>query len=111
MANKQQSGLLGGLVVGAAIGAIVGVSLAPRKGKETRKILKKTASALPQLAEDISSQIGFQTMRVASPWANRLTEMTIDSWHDTIDRLQEAIAAGVAASREVRQQPTEQEKS
>lgn len=86
---------MSGMVVGAALGAIAGLLAAPRPGRETRKILKKSADALPELAEDLSTSVQLQ--------ADRLSETALRNWDDTLYRLREAIAAGVEASQRVRQ--------
>ena len=94
MADRDRSTFIAGAIFGAAIGAVVGLIAAPRKGKDTRKIIKKTATAVPQMAEDISSSVKFQ--------ADRLSATTVNNWHDTLTRLSEAISAGVIASQSVR---------
>jgi gas vesicle protein len=99
-----KNGLLGGLAIGAAVGAVIGLALAPRQGKETRAILKKTASALPQIVEDIATNVTARTLDTAAPIAERVTDIAIDRWYDTLDRFQDAMAAGVNASRDFRQQ-------
>ncbi|MBE9079816.1 YtxH domain-containing protein [Romeria aff. gracilis LEGE 07310] len=91
MAEHKSSGFLGGVVMGAAIGAVTGLLLAPRSGRETRRILKKSADALPELAEDLSASLQIQ--------ADRFSETTLRNWEQTLLRLREAIAAGQAASR------------
>jgi gas vesicle protein len=90
MENKQSGGFLGGLIVGAAMGSVVGLLLAPRAGRETRKILRKSADALPELVEDLATSIHLQT--------DRLSETALVNWGHTLTRLREAIAAGQAAS-------------
>ena len=91
MAEKRSSGFVGGLVLGAALGAVAGLLVAPRPGRETRQILKKSADALPELVEDLSTSISLQ--------ADRLSETALTNWGHTLGRLREAIAAGQAASR------------
>ena len=43
--NKKPGGkflkILSGVVIGSAIGSILGLTLAPRKGKETRRMLRE----------------------------------------------------------------------
>jgi gas vesicle protein len=99
MAESKSDGLLGGLIIGAALGAIAGVLAAPRPGKDTRRILRKSADALPELAEDLATSIQFQ--------ADRLSDTTLSNWDKTLERLREAVSAGQAASRREwkRQQP------
>jgi gas vesicle protein len=95
MADKNRGTFIGGVILGAAIGAVAGLLAAPRKGRDTRKILQKTATAVPQMAEDISSSVKLQ--------ADRLSTAASDNWHDTLDRLSQAIEAGIVASQNVRQ--------
>ena len=93
MSKQNNAGVfLGGMAIGSAIGAVVGLLIAPRTGKETRKVIKKSADALPELAEDLSTSIQLQ--------ADRLSENTLENWEGTLTRLQQAIAAGVEASQQ-----------
>jgi gas vesicle protein len=95
MADRNRGTFIGGVILGAAIGAVAGVLTAPRQGRDSRRLLKKTATALPQMAEDISSTVKLQ--------ADRLSTAASDNWHDTLDRLSTAISAGIIASRSVRE--------
>ncbi|MGB3295501.1 MAG: YtxH domain-containing protein [Phormidesmis sp.] len=99
MSESKSDALFAGVIIGVAMGAIAGILAAPRTGRETRRILKKSADALPELAEDLATSIQFQ--------ADRLSETTLVSWDQTLDRLREAAIAGRAASRQEweRQQP------
>lgn len=91
MANQQRSGaFIGGLLVGSALGAITGLLLAPRSGRETRLVLRKSMDAMPELVEDLSTSLQLQ--------ADRLSETALHRWEETLDHLSEAIAAGVEAS-------------
>ncbi|MBE9111427.1 YtxH domain-containing protein [Nodosilinea sp. LEGE 07298] len=92
MSDKQSGGFVGGLMLGAAMGAVAGLLVAPRTGRETRRILKKSADALPELVEDLSTSVHLQ--------ANRLSETALVNWEHTLTRLREAIAAGQEASRQ-----------
>lgn len=93
---SNRSGVfIGGVLLGAAIGTLTGLVLAPRSGRETRQILKKSADALPELAEDLSTSVQLQ--------ADRLSESALRNWDETLDRLREAIAAGIEASQQERQ--------
>jgi gas vesicle protein len=90
--SKNRSGIfIGGLILGAAIGTLAGLLVAPRAGRETRKLVKKSANAIPELAEDISSSVQIQ--------ANRLSTSTLQNWDETVDRLREAIAIGIDATQ------------
>jgi gas vesicle protein len=95
MADKNHSTLISGISIGLAIGAITALLVAPRKGRDTRKIVNKTVAAVPQMAEDISSSVLLQ--------ADRLSTAANDRWHDTLDRLATAVAAGIVASQSVRE--------
>ncbi|WP_416667559.1 YtxH domain-containing protein [Egbenema bharatensis] len=95
--RSGSSGLfIGGMVVGAVIGAVAGVLVAPKSGRETRQLLKKSADALPELAEDLSSSVQLQ--------ADRLSETALRNWDDTLSRLRESIAVGLEASQRKRQE-------
>ncbi|MDZ8027120.1 MAG: YtxH domain-containing protein [Nostoc sp. SerVER01] len=91
MSNNRSGVFIGGLMLGATIGALAGLLAAPRTGRETRKILQKSANAIPELAEDISTSVQIQ--------ADRLSASALRNWDETLDRLKEAIAAGVDASQ------------
>ena len=94
MANKGQGGaLLVGMVIGGLVGSATSLLLAPRSGKQTRQLLKKSAEALPELAEDLATTLQLQ--------ADSLSDSTLKNWQETLDRLREAIAAGVEASQQV----------
>jgi gas vesicle protein len=95
MSTKRSGLFIGGLLVGSAIGAVTGLLMAPRTGKETRQILKKSADALPELAEDLSTSVQLQ--------ADRLSESAMRNWDETLIRLKEAIAAGLEATQRERQ--------
>ena len=91
MAKKSNSKFVGGLLLGSMIGAMVGVLMSPRTGKETRKIIKKSTDALPQLAEDLASTIKLKS--------GKWSQNTRQKWQGTLNRLQDAIAAGIEASQ------------
>ena len=95
MSNNRSGAFWGGLLLGAAAGALTGVLIAPRPGRETRQLLKKSADALPELAEDLSTSVQLQ--------ADRLSESALRNWDGTLSRLREAIAAGVDATQRDRQ--------
>jgi gas vesicle protein len=95
MSNNRSGSFVGGLLVGTVIGAVTGLLIAPRAGRETRQLLKKSADALPELAEDLSTSVQLQ--------ADRLSETALRNWDGTLTRLREAIAAGVEATQKERQ--------
>jgi gas vesicle protein len=89
--NNNSGTFIAGMVIGGILGSLAGILMAPRSGKETRRILKKSADALPEMAEDLSTTVQFQT--------DRLSESAQKNWNDTLARLQETIAAGLEASQ------------
>jgi gas vesicle protein len=89
--NNSTGVFFSGLMIGSAIGTVVGLLIAPRTGRETRKVIKKSADALPELAEDLTTSIQLQ--------ADRLSESTLENWEDTLERLKLAIATGIETSR------------
>ncbi|MDM9381473.1 YtxH domain-containing protein [Chlorogloeopsis sp. ULAP01] len=91
MSNNRSGVFFGGLMLGATIGALTGLLVAPRAGRETRQLLKKSANALPELAEDLSTSVQLQ--------ADRLSANALRNWDETFERLREAIAAGIEASQ------------
>lgn len=92
MSNNRSGVFFGGFFLGATIGAITGLLVAPRTGRETRKILQKSANAIPDLAEDLSTSVQIQ--------ADRISASALRNWDDTLEKLQEAIAAGIDASQQ-----------
>ncbi len=89
MANNRTGAFIGGLVVGTAIGTAMGLLLAPRSGRETRRFIRKSAEALPEVAEDVTQNMQYQT--------ERLLDSAQKSLDETLVRLQEAIATGKQA--------------
>ena len=90
--NNNTGAFMGGMLLGGAIGTIIGLLIAPKSGKETRRLLRKSADALPELAEDLSTSVQLQ--------ADRLSASALRNWDETLTRLKEAIAAGVEATQE-----------
>jgi gas vesicle protein len=91
MSKKSAGAFIGGVLLGSAIGTLTGLLIAPRPGRDTRQLLKKSAEALPELAEDLSTSVQLQ--------ADRLSESALRNWDGTLARLREAIAAGIEASQ------------
>ena len=100
MSNNRSGVFIGGMLLGTAIGTLAGLLAAPRTGRETRQLLKKSADALPELAEDLSTSVQIQ--------ADRLSETALRNWDGTLERLRQAIAAGVEASQQERQAMNQQ---
>ena len=92
MSKKSTGTFISGLLLGSAIGTVTGLLIAPRTGRDTRQLLKKSADALPELAEDLSTSVQLQ--------ADRLSESALRNWDGTLARLREAIAAGMEASQQ-----------
>ncbi|MGB3536185.1 MAG: YtxH domain-containing protein [Microcoleaceae cyanobacterium] len=101
MSNNRQQRFFSGFLIGTAIGTVAGLLAAPQSGKQTRQLLKKSADALPELAEDLSSSVAIQ--------ADRLSDSALRNWEGTLVRLKSAIAAGIEASQPERQVFTDQE--
>lgn len=91
MSKRGIGAFIGGFALGSAVGSAIGLLVAPRSGQETRRILKKSAQAVPEIAQDVSSSVQLQV--------DRFSETTLSNWGNTLTRLQEAIAAGVEASK------------
>lgn len=85
------------------MGTALGLLVAPRSGKETRRLLEKSARALPELAEDLSTTVQLQ--------ADRLSESALQNWEGTLNRLKDAIAAGIEASQQQREILTPRDKN
>lgn len=99
--NNNQTIFWGGLLLGGSIGAVFSLLFAPRTGKETRQILGKTAKALPEMADDLTTTLQAQS--------HRLSDSALENWEQTLNRLQQAIAAGVEASNNYNQQRQQQD--
>ncbi|WP_107666249.1 YtxH domain-containing protein [Cyanothece sp. BG0011] len=92
MSKNNNSGLfMAGVVLGSMVGTVTGLLLAPRSGRETRRIIRKSADALPEMAEDLSTTVQLQ--------ADRLSDSAQKNWAGTLSRLKEAIAAGIEATQ------------
>lgn len=91
MSKRSAGAFISGLLIGSAIGTLTGLLIAPRTGRDTRQLLKKSADALPELAEDLSTSVQLQ--------ADRLSESAMRNWDGTLARLREAITAGIEASQ------------
>lgn len=95
MSKNRSGSFIMGMLVGSAIGAIAAILVAPRSGRQTRQRLKKSVEALPELADDLAKTVQSQ--------ADRLSESTLRNWDETLQRLREAIAAGLEASQQERE--------
>ncbi|MEM6252472.1 MAG: YtxH domain-containing protein [Cyanobacteria bacterium P01_D01_bin.156] len=91
MTQNDSGNFVGGLLAGTALGTVIGLLIAPRSGQHTRKVLKKSANAVPDLVEDLSTSLHFH--------ADKLSHTTLQNWDSTLARLKDALIAGQAASR------------
>lgn len=96
--SKKTGVFLAGILVGVATGAITGLLLAPRSGRKTRQMLKKSVEALPELAEDLSTNLQYQADKLSE--STNISAFTKNiAWEGTLNRLKIAIIAGIEASQ------------
>ena len=91
---------IGGFLLGSAVGATLGLLFAPKTGTETRRLLRKSADALPEIANEIAGEITSNVQHQA----DRFTEQAGRTIDNTMERMQEAIAVGKDASQRLRQE-------
>ena len=91
MSSNNSDNFIGGLLAGTALGTVIGLLIAPRSGKHTRRVLKKSADAVPDMIEDLSTSLQFHT--------DRLSQTTLQNWDSTLERLKAALIAGQAATQ------------
>ncbi len=84
---------VGGVLVGSLVGFVTTLILSSGKGKETKEILAKTADALPQMAEDITTTFQLNSEHVAT--------IAKSQWHQNLSKVKKAIAIGIKASKEI----------
>jgi len=96
MAENRTGAFIGGLLLGTAVGTVIGLLLAPRSGRETRRLLKKSAEALPEVAEDVTSSLQYQSEKLFDSAQRSLDEALL--------RLQQAVAVGREAMLQKRQE-------
>lgn len=92
MSQNDSDNFFGGLLAGTAIGTVIGLLIAPRSGQHTRRAIKKSADAVPDIIEDLSTSLHFH--------ADKLSHTTLQNWDSTLERLKDALVAGQAATRE-----------
>jgi gas vesicle protein len=90
--SNHQGGTFAGFFLGAALGSLGALLLAPRSGRETRQQLSRALQDLAQITESLTVDVQSQ--------AERLSDQALQQWEDTLNRLREAIAAGIEASQE-----------
>lgn len=54
--TKKLDSLIMGVILGGAIGSVLGLTLAPRKGEETRAIIKKKSHELLEKGKEVSGK-------------------------------------------------------
>lgn len=86
----------GGFLVGSAVGTLLGLSVTPRSRKQAKQLLSKSAEVLPELAEELTANVQFQS--------NRLSESAQKTMSEALEKLREAIAIGQEASQKLRQE-------
>lgn len=92
MSKKFYRSFTLGMLVGGAIGTVAGMWVSPRQRTKVRVLLKKSAEALPELAEDLSSSVQLE--------AHRLSGTAWHHWEQTLGRWREAIAVGIEATQQ-----------
>jgi gas vesicle protein len=90
--SNSQGAILAGFLLGTALGSLGALLLAPRSGRETRQQLNNALKDLAQITESLTVDVQSQ--------AERLSDQALQQWEDTLNRLREAIAAGIEASQE-----------
>lgn len=55
--TKKLDSLIMGVILGGAIGSVLGLTFAPRKGKETRELLKQKGAELLEKGKEVSGKI------------------------------------------------------
>jgi gas vesicle protein len=96
MAENRTGAFVGGLLLGTAVGTVIGLLLAPRSGRETRRLLKKSAETLPEVAEDVTTSLQYQS--------EKLLDSAQKSLDEALLRLQQAVAVGREAMLQKRQE-------
>jgi len=96
MGRNRTGAFIGGLLLGTAVGTVIGLLLAPRSGRETRRLLKKSAEALPEVAEDVASSLQYQSEKLFDAAQRSLDEALL--------RLQQAVAVGKEAMLQKRKE-------
>ena len=91
--EQKNSNFIMGVLIGSSLSLIATLIYHPRSGADTRKVLTKTAQALPQIVQDISSTLQIHT--------HNLSFAASKKWQKTLHRLQVAIKAGVEASKNI----------
>lgn len=54
--SKAVDKLVMGMIIGGAVGSVLGMAIAPKSGKENRKMMKEKAEEIKSRAEEIGQQ-------------------------------------------------------
>lgn len=55
--SKRFDNLVSGVIIGGAIGSVLGLTLAPRKGSETRKIIKDKSMEVIEKGKEMGEEL------------------------------------------------------
>jgi gas vesicle protein len=94
--SKDAGKFWGGFLVGSAVGVLVGLSVTPRSRKQAKRLLRKSAEILPEIAEGLTANVQYRR--------DRLTESAQKTMSEALERLREAIEIGQEASQKLRQE-------
>ena len=80
-----------GFFLASSVTTVATIIFHPRNAVKTRKILRKTSQALPQIANDFFSTLQTHSQNISSSAAGK--------WQRNLHRLQVAVKAGIEASK------------
>ena len=75
--NKKKSHidkLMMGAIVGGAVGSVIGMSIAPKKGKETREMLAQKGKDIIQKGQEVSHKVKEQISHASQTTTTIMTE-------------------------------------
>jgi gas vesicle protein len=84
MSGRSAGAFLGGVLLGTAIGSVFALLLAPRSGRETRRLLRQSVDAIPGAAEEYAENAQAQVERLVQS-ARRNLDETINRLNETIE--------------------------
>jgi gas vesicle protein len=94
--EQNKSNFVLGFLIGSSVSLITTLILHPRSGANTRRVLRKTSQALPQIVQDFSSTLPIHTRH----WSFVASK----KWQKTLHRFQVALKAGLEASKNLEQE-------
>ena len=83
--SNHKNKWLSGAVLGAITGAIGGLLLAPRSGKETRKLLKKKAEEMEEGAKE-AIKFGSEKVKDTSEKAIKIAKDKVEDIKDIVNK-------------------------